>query len=148
MPERLKNDQIIQTSGSSFFMVSNIKSKTGAVSLIDVGSFGLVKNTYETIFEFLQANNTTAKEIDIVLYAFSDESKLNELQNIFAPGKIVDYQKLSGTYYTNAAFAMHYAIDILSHQPHPIFADVKNVLVYKKIIPENLGLILLGTKNE
>ena len=148
MPERLKNDQIIQTSGSSFFMVSNIKSKTGAVSLIDVGSFGLVKNTHEATFEFLQANNTTAKEIGIVLYALSDESKLNELKTIFAPGKIVDYQKMSGTYYTNSAFAMHHAIDILSHQPHPLFADVNTVLVYNNLIPENLGLILLSTKNE
>jgi len=148
MRARLKDDKILETSGASFFIVSNTKSKTGAVNLIDAGSFGLVKNTYETAVEFLQANNTTAHEIDIVLYALSGKSSLNELKSVFGAEKLFDYQEITGTYYTNSAFAMHYAIDILSNQPHPIFAEVKTVLVYNNLIPENLGLILLGTKNE
>ena len=148
MRARLKNDNIIQTCGASFFMVSNVKNKIGAVSLIDVGSFGLVKNILEATFEFLNDNNTTAREIDIVLYALNDENKLHELKSVFGAESLFDYQQVAGTYYTNSAFAMHYAIDILSNQPHPICKEVKTILVYNNLIPENLGLILLRKENE
>jgi len=148
MRARLNNDNILETSGASFFILSNIKNKTSEVNLIDVRSFGLVKNSYETSVNFLDANHTTAKEIDIVLYAINEESKLNGLKSVFAAEKLFDYQEIAGTYYTNSAFAMHYAIDILSNQPHPIFGEVKTILVYNNLIPENLGLILIGIKNE
>ena len=147
MPLRLKNDKIIQTSGASFFLVSGIKSQNEKVSVIDVGSFGLVKNTDETISRFLDGNKMNVQELDLVLYAISDENKLNELNSLFGQSRLFDYQQASGTYYTNSAFALHYAIDILSNQPHPIFGNATNVLVYNNLIPENLGLILLSTKN-
>lgn len=146
MKARLKNDKFVLTSGASFFIVSGTKKEI-AIRLVDVGSFGLVKNSSETLQMFLKANHTTAQEIDLVLFASSDERKMSELENIFGPDKLIDYQKITGTYYTNSAFAMHYSMDILSNEPHPIFGEkVKTVLVYNNLIPGNLGLILL-TKN-
>jgi len=148
MRERLKNDKVLLTSGASFFILSNIRRQGNAINLIDVGSFGLIKNTLDTTLNFLKANNTTDLEIDMVLYAMSEKSKLNELTSFFGAERLFDYQEITGTYYTNSAFAMNYAVDILSNRPHPIFGEVKTVLVYNNLIPENLGLILLGTKNE
>jgi len=148
MRERLKNDEVLLTSGASFFILSNIRPQGNAINLIDVGSFGLIKNTLETTLNFLKANNTTDLEIDMVLYAMSEKSKLNELTSFFGAERLFDYQTVTGTYYTNSAFAMNYAVDILSNRPHPIFGEVKTVLVYNNLIPENLGLILLRTKNE
>jgi len=66
---------------------------------------------------------------------------------IFGHRKILDYQKISGTYYTNSAFAMHYGIDVLLQKAHPAIGDrINNILVCNNLIPENLGLILLDNK--
>jgi hypothetical protein len=149
MRARLKNSKIVLTSGASFFILSREKKKTNSVSLVDVGSFGLIDNAAEPTQNFLDANHLSPDEISLVLFAFSDESKLNELKLIFGVEKLVDYQKITGTYYSASAFAMHYAIDILFTKEQPGFGNgVKNILVYNNLIPENLGLILLKTKNE
>jgi 3-oxoacyl-[acyl-carrier-protein] synthase II len=147
MRARLRNDQIRLTSGASFFLVSNINNEFGAVNMIDVGSFGLVKNSHQSMLSFLESNKTNLKELDLVLYSISDENRLNDLRSVFGDDRLFDYQQVAGTYYTNAAFAMHYAIDILCKQPHPIFGEIKTVLVYNNLIPENLGLVLLEKKN-
>ena len=148
MRERLKNDQIRLTSGASFFIVSSTETENSFVNMIDVGSFGLVKNSHESMLSFLESNKTNPHEVDLILYAISDENKLHDLKTAFGDERLFDYQQVAGTYYTNSAFAMHYAIDILSNQPHPIFGKRKTVLVYNNLIPENLGLILLRSKNE
>ena len=148
MEARLNNEKIIQTSGASFFIVSNNNSKEHSVSIIDVGSFGLIKNQIEATFKFMHDNNTNPVEIDLVLYAINEENNIKELKSLFGDSKLFDYQQITGTYYTNSAFALHFAMDILSNQLHPIFGKIKTVLVYNNLIPENLGLILLETKNE
>jgi hypothetical protein len=149
MRARLKNENILLTCGASFFIISDQSDKPNAVRLVDVSSFGLIENANETTMTFLNANNITSNEIDLVLYASSDEEKLNELKTIFETDKLWNYQNITGTYYTSPAFAMHYAIDFLSNGVHPVPGKkVKTILVYNNLIPENLGLILLKTKNE
>jgi len=148
MRERLKNDKIRLTSGASFFIVSNRDTEKSAVNIVDAGSFGLVKNSEELMLSFLKNNRMNLQELDLVLYAISDQNKLHYLKTAFGYERLFDYQQVAGTYYTNSAFAMHYAIDILTNQPHPIFGKRKTVLVYNNLIPENLGLILLRSKNE
>ncbi|MDQ6844188.1 MAG: hypothetical protein M3Z92_07540, partial [Bacteroidota bacterium] len=84
-----------------------------------------------------------------VLYANSEQKKTEELKILFGPGKIFDYQKIAGTWLTNAAFALDYGIDILSHGKHPVFGEgIRKVLVCNNLIPENLGLILLDNKSD
>lgn len=149
MRERLKNEEMLLTCGASFFILSNKKHEKSAINLVNVGSFGLMKNTNEITKNFLRENNSSPNEIDLVLFAISEEKKLNELKLLFDAGKLFDYQKITGTYYTNSAFAMHYAIDILFSNRNPFFnGEIKNILVYNNLISENLGLILLSTGNE
>jgi hypothetical protein len=112
-----------------------------------VGSFGLIDDSSRIIKEFLDTNNLSTKEIDLVLYSSSDQKKMEGLKILFGDSQLFDYQKITGTYFTNSAFAMHYGIDILSHRKHPVFGEgLSKILVCNNLIPENLGLILLDNK--
>jgi len=145
MKERLGNDRVHLTGGASFFILSDKKSGSSAVRLADVGSFGLIKDRHETITRFLEANGLSPEKIDLVLYSTVNEKDTAVLEGLFDPQKIFDYQTITGTYYTNAAFAMHFGIDILTNVPHPVFRGVTNhILVCNNLISENLGLILLS----
>ncbi|CAN5174917.1 beta-ketoacyl synthase chain length factor [soil metagenome] len=149
MKERLKDENIHLTCGASFFILSNEKGNPDPVKLADVGSFGLIDDSPSAIGDFLDSNNLSTGEIDLVLYSNSDPKRTEELKIIFGPGKIFDYQKITGTYFTNSAFAMNYGIDILSHKKHPVFGEaISKVLVCNNLIPENLGLILLDNKSD
>jgi 3-oxoacyl-[acyl-carrier-protein] synthase II len=147
MRARLNDERIHLSCGASFFILSNEKVNPASINLVDVGSFGLIDDSSCIITEFLDSNNLSTEEIDLVLYSNSDQEKTEELKIIFGHNKIFDYQKISGTYFTNSAFAMNYGIDILSHRKHPVFGDGLNrVLVCNNVIPENLGLIILDNK--
>ncbi|MEO7044942.1 MAG: beta-ketoacyl synthase chain length factor [Ferruginibacter sp.] len=149
MKERLQDENIHLVCGASFFILSSKKNNTYSVKLADVESFGLTDDPTSVINKFLASNNLSAAQIDLVLYATIDQRKTAELNIIFGPGKIFDYQKITGTYFTNSAFAMNYGIDILSHKKHPVFGEaISKILVCNNLIPENLGLILLDNKSE
>jgi 3-oxoacyl-[acyl-carrier-protein] synthase II len=140
---RLNNDSLLLTSGASFFVVSSLKS-SHTVRVLDVATFGLVKDTSDILKNFLKTNNLSVNDINLVLFASNDQ--LNGQRLSFPPGKLFDYQQVAGTYYTNSAFALHYAFDILTVNPHPIFGDVKTILIYNNLLPENLGLMLLTSE--
>ena len=149
MKERLQDEKIHLTGGASFFILSTEKKNTMPANLVDVGSFGLIEDSPGIIKKFLHSNYVSAEEIDLVLYSNSGKMKTDELESIFGLRKIVNYQKITGTYYTNAAFAMNYGIDILSYKNHPVFGEgINNILVCNNLIPENLGLILLNNKSD
>lgn len=145
MKERLKAEKLELSSGASFFILSDEFCIGATVNLIDVGSFGLVDDMTQAINQFFYLNRILIEDVDLVLYCSSDKKKTGELQTIFEHTKMFDYQKITGTYYTNSAFALSYAIDILSHKTHSVFGNnIKNILVCNNMIPENLGLILLN----
>jgi len=149
MRARLNDEKVHLSFGASFFILSNKKNDSASVNLVDAGSFGLIDDSSEIIREFLDSNNLSTEEIDLVLYSNSDQKKTEELKTIFGDRKIFDYQKITGTYFTNAAFAMNYGIDILLHKNHPIFGErISKILVCNNLIPENLGLILLDIKSD
>jgi hypothetical protein len=149
MKARLNNEDACLTFGSSFFILSAEKNNTARVHLADLGSFGLINDTSGIIIDFLDSNNLLPGEIDLVLYSNSEQKKTDNLKTMFGFEKVFDYQKLSGTYYTNSAFAMHFAVDILSQKLHPVFGEgINKILVCNNLIPENLGLILLENKSD
>jgi hypothetical protein len=149
MKEKLKDENLLLSCGSSFFILSNKKANETAIDLVDVASFGLIDDPIGKITGFLNSNNLAAEEIDLILYANNGQKQTEELKTIFGQKKIFDYQKITGTYYTNSAFAMNYGIDILSHKDHPVFGEgINRILVCNNLIPENLGLILLENKSE
>jgi 3-oxoacyl-[acyl-carrier-protein] synthase II len=149
MRARLDDETILTSCGASFFILSNKKSRAADIRLVDVGSIGLVDEPNGVIAEFMASNQVSPEEIDLILYSNSDQMITDELKKIFGQKKMFNFQKISGTYFTNSAFAMHYGIDILSHKQHPIFGEqIKKVLVCNNVIPENLGLILLENNND
>ena len=149
MKARLNDEKIHLTCGASFFILSKEKVNPVSINLVDAGSFGLIDNTSKIIMEFLDINNLSAKEIDLVLYSVTDQKRTEELKIIFGQRKLVDYQKTCGTYFTNAAFAMHYGIDILLHKSNSVSGEgISKILVCNNLIPENLGLILLDNKSD
>jgi hypothetical protein len=143
---RLQCEQLHLACGASFFVLSNEKHHSNAAKLVDVGSFGLIDGTTDCIGRFLASNDLSAESIDFVLFAANEQQKMNELKLLFPRDRLFDYQKLTGTYYTNSAFAMHYGIDLLLNKTNGTEADVRSVLICNNVIPENLGLILLSIK--
>ncbi len=142
--ERLHNQDVILTCGASFFILSSHASKTNPIKLVDVKSLGLVENVKLKVLQLLKANDWLAKDIDLILYASSHQTTKKELSELFEVGQLFDYQRVSGLYFTNSAFALNYATDILSRGKHPVEAkSVKKILICNNIIPENLGLMLL-----
>ena len=144
MKARLMDEQLLPASGASFFILSVEKGGPGVVRLLDVGSFGLIHSIKEHIEQFLLSKGLSAGSIDQVLYAVNNKERMDELRLLFKQEQLFDYQKITGTYYTNPAFAMHYAIDSLSHGTDSALTKNKNILVCNNVIPENLGLILLA----
>ena len=144
MTARLETMDINFVCGASFFTISAENTTAQSINLVDVGSFGLVPSIADSIADFLQSNTQTAADIDLVLYAHSHPKTVQVLEAIFDSRKLFDYQIISGTYFTNSAFAMHYSIDVLQQENHPLFGQkINKVLICNNLIPENLGLILL-----
>ncbi len=143
---RLKTIDAHASCGASFFVLSVEKPGTSPpVRLVDVGSFGLIgADLSPYVREFLQANQLAPDQIDLVLYAGTNPATEDALRRIFAEPVLLDYQAFSGVYYTNSAFALHYAVDLLTGDRH---TPIGNVLICNNLIPENLGLLLIDTKN-
>ena len=141
---RLNNQNLHLGCGASFFILSAENNDSPSINLVDVGSFGLIDEEVEVITDFLDLNNLSANEVDLVLYSSSNQNTLEALNAVFCHSELFDYQQISGTYFTNSAFAMHYGIDILL-QGKPTFLGkkIRRVLICNNLIPENLGLILI-----
>ncbi|MCB9314946.1 MAG: beta-ketoacyl synthase chain length factor [Lewinellaceae bacterium] len=143
---RLKTMDAHATCGASFFVLSAEKPDASPpVRLVDVGSFGLIGDDLSPyVREFLQANQLTPDQIDLVLYAGTNPATERALRRMFDGPVLLDYQVFSGVYYTNPAFALHYAVDLLTGERPP---PVGNILICNNLIPENLGLLLIDTEN-
>jgi hypothetical protein len=145
MDARLNSNDIHHTFGASFFIISTTKPNTPpSIKLIEVGSFGLMIDPIQSINDFLNSNELSVKDIDLVLYSNSHQNTLLELSKFFKETKLFDIQKISGTYFTNSAFAMHFGVDVLLQKEHAFFGqNIKRVLICNNLISENLGLIFL-----
>jgi 3-oxoacyl-[acyl-carrier-protein] synthase II len=143
--DRLQAPVAHTTYGSSFFVLcNNIDAKEACVELIDVLSVGLIDDYAQAIHQFLATNNMTNHDIDLVLFSNSHTEILDELEIIFGENKMKDYQQYVGSYYTNSAFALHLAMDILQTTTEP---KVTTILICNNLIANNLGLQLVK-KNE
>jgi hypothetical protein len=145
LPVRLNLESIIEGAGATFFILSSAMAGNESINLVDVGTYGLIKEISPHINDFLRSNSRLAEEIDLVLFSNSHLQTINELDFIFGSSKIFDYQTISGTWFTNSAFAMNYGVDILQQGSHPLSGKkkVNKLMICNNLVPENLGLILL-----
>ena len=144
MKARLNDENLHLTCGASFFILSDEDGGNDAIKLVDVESFGLTREPFADIKNFLGDHHLMAADIDLVLYSNSEEVKTIELVEYFGADKILNYQEFTGTYYTSSAMAMHYAIDKLQYGHLEKGKEKNHVLICNNLIPENLGLILLS----
>jgi len=147
MNARLNSSNIHSACGASFFILSTKKKDVESIRLVDVESFGFIDDLTETINAFLKSNDISASDIDLLLYSCTQQKTIDVLSELFNLNKLFDYQKISGTYFTNSAFAMHYGIDRLIQAKFPLSGErQRRILICNNSIPENLGLILMDTK--
>ena len=146
MKGRLNRKDLFLTAGASFFLLSGEAGESESIKVKDVRSFGLSTHPFKDLEWFLESNSLSIGDIDLVLYENTNENMSTELEGFFGKEKLVDYLQYAGTYYTSSAFAMHLAEDMLM-QEMVDGKELKRILVWNNLVPENLGLILLE-KNE
>ena len=144
LPANLGIEPFPCTYGASFFVLSAEMQGQECAKLIDAVSLGQTHELQGAIIDFLGSNHLSSHEIDLVLYSSSNQHALPVLDSLFGDQKLVDFQKLSGVYFTNSAFAMHYGFDILVHGHD---SNIKCILVCNNLLPENIGLILLARQD-
>jgi hypothetical protein len=137
--EKLGFKNLHLTSGASFFILSRISSENTIAKIIDVATYALAESFSDVLGTFLNQNSINIQEIDLVLFSCLNEQDKEELKSLFPETKIFDYLKYIGTYFTNSAFAMHYAIDSLKHHE----GKIKKVLICNHLHKNHIGLTLV-----
>ena len=126
------------TSGASFFMLSNNRSKTSKAKVIDCYTVGLnTANPKDIIEEFLIRNNTSLKAIDLVLASSYGTDSNDEIKSLFDSAEVTNIEQYTGYHLTTTAFGMHLGAEMLHQQ------SVKQVLIYNTLNNSNIGLTLL-----
>ena len=127
------------TSGASFFMISNDKTDTSKARLVDSYTIGLnTSDPKEIIKQFLEQNNTTFNNIDLVLSNSFGSVKTQEIDKLFDTIKVTPVEQYTGYHLTNAAFSTHLAAETLNQD-----SSIKKILIYNTLNNSNIGLTLL-----
>ena len=145
MHERLGDAGLQLACGASFFMLSSKPVEVKSIKLQAVTNIGLNTGSKKlSILKFLEGNNLDPNDIDLVLYAQSKDCIFADLRSAFGATELLDYQALSGVFFTNSAFAMHYGLDLLQSQTAASpDGMVSRIFICNNLVPENLGLILI-----
>ncbi len=154
-----KPGQVIVGEGAAYFLLTAKEHPDNYAKFADVGTFYKPGNTdiseYK-IREFLQKNNLTIADIDLVILGQQDEAGDVNFRNlktgIFRESSLARYKHLCGEYYTSSAFAAWMGANVLKQQviPDTIMLTekpsfpVKNILFYNHFRNINHSLILLS----
>ncbi|MFZ9388910.1 MAG: beta-ketoacyl synthase chain length factor [Chitinophagaceae bacterium] len=111
MRRRIGKDPLHITCGASFFILSGNQS-SNAIKLSGVRSYSLVESISHTIRNFLDSQNLSDENMDKVIFISAHEKTGEELKTIFGEEKLIDLLPLTGAWFTNAAFALHFAMDL------------------------------------
>lgn len=137
------------TSGASFFMIAKNKNVNVNIGIKAIAVFNGAVFLNKSITEFLSEHEMKSESIDMVLYSTHNSEGKEILKTIFEKSALLDYQQYCGTYFTNSAFAVHLAVDILEQkngisemttdQPE----NIKCILVCNNLSETSLGLTLV-----
>jgi len=127
------------TSGSSFFMLTKNRNENAIAKIIDVGTYAFLESSEEAIRTFVNQNSINIRDIDLVLFSSLDKQDEEEMKSLFPGNKTIDYLKYAGTYFTNSAFALHYAIDVLRQKQN----EIKRILICNHLHKNHIGLTLV-----
>ena len=135
------------TTGASFFMLSDSKNSNSKAKLIDTFTTALNSVPSKEIVEsFLSTNNLNISDIDLVLFNSNGTIGINSLQGDFKTTLISPYEQYCGYYFSNSAFGMHLATQILSNNNSSFIkteTPINRILLYNTFNDKNIGLTLL-----
>jgi 3-oxoacyl-(acyl-carrier-protein) synthase len=144
--------------GAMFFMLSSERNEKSYAAVRDVKTFFRpegINEIEEQIRSFLQRNNLSANDIDLVLAGYNGDPEfdtiyLNLENSLFEKTAVGWFKHLTGDYDTASAFALTLAAKIISGEQIPEVilkkGSVKNpktVLIYNQFRNVNHSLILL-----
>lgn len=114
------------TSGASFFVLGTKKTSVKVIDCaVEFGSHSIA----DSIDQFLSKNNSSTKEIDLVLFAEPIELNVKES---------INYQDYTGLHYSSSAFAFHIGHDFLTTTRSNL------VLIVNNQSKNRLGLTLIA----
>ena len=127
------------TSGASFFMLSKNKSDKTTTGISASATYGGISSVDKAIDSFCVENGIKPASIDMILYSAMDDRLINTLRNYFKSTVLVDFQKYCGIYFSNSAFGVQLAADMLEQKK----TNIKKILVCNNLHSSNLGLTLI-----
>ncbi|MBL4594307.1 MAG: beta-ketoacyl synthase chain length factor [Flavobacteriales bacterium] len=126
------------TSSASFFMLSNNKTETSKAKLVDSYTVGLnTSDSKKIINEFLERNNTSLADVDLVLSNSYGTVSDSEIKNLFDSIEVIPVEQHTGYHLTTAAFGMHLATEMINQK------SGNQILIYNTLNNSNIGLTLL-----
>jgi 3-oxoacyl-(acyl-carrier-protein) synthase len=155
----IKPGQVIAGEGAAYFLITKKVHPDNYAKFADVGTFYKPVNTKvieNKIREFLQKNDMTIPDIDLVILGQQDEDGdiiFRHLKNgFFGESILARYKHICGEYYTSSAFAAWMGANILKRQVIPeealltgkLSKPVRNILIYNHFRNIQHSMILLS----
>ncbi|MCE7062093.1 beta-ketoacyl synthase chain length factor [Dyadobacter sp. CY343] len=131
------------TSGASFFIISKEKRHDTVARIADCEPVAFAQDPVAKLTRFLDTNSLEISDLNRVVYAVPGNANAGKYKTIWReagldPEKCINYLSLSGVYPTASAFALNYAVDLISQD-----RSLKNILIFNALRKENLGLTLV-----
>ncbi len=136
---KLGFENLHMTSAASFFILSKSNNEKAIAKIIDCGSYAFAESFADAINSFLAQTKIKKDEIDLILFSSLDAQSEKEIKTLFPESETLDYLKYSGTYFTNSAFALHFAIDSFKHHHD----KPKRILICNHLHKNHIGIILV-----
>lgn len=135
---------VVQGEGSSFFVLSNVKSDKNIAELKAVSikhNLSLNESIIQSLKEFLASNDMTLDQIDVFVSGRTNNAKSSEkcayIAQHLPQSIVVEYKHLIGEYDTASAFGLWLGTRIVSKKKIPAICGaspqqngMKNVLIY------------------
>ncbi|MGO2358679.1 MAG: beta-ketoacyl synthase chain length factor [Mesonia sp.] len=153
-----KSPGSIQGEGASFFVTSAQKSDSCYASVKDIQLYNQLKEEEleSTIHSFLERNNSTLEEIDVVVLGNNGDVNYDKYYHILQEGVFkktaqVYYKHLVGEFYTSSGFGFWLACKTLKLQEIPPVCrlnecqpqKITKILLYNQYRGKDHSLILL-----
>lgn len=132
--------------GAAFFALSTKKETNSYAEVLDLLLFNAFKeDEFKTIETFLEKNNLTFNDLDIVFYGVnadaSQQGFYKKMEAIFNNTAQAYYQHISGGYDTVSAYGLKIAAEIIQKQLYP------KKVQYNDIQPKKIEKVLLINQN-
>jgi len=159
-----KSKGTIAGEGSAFFLLEDHPTKKTYAGIKSVYTFSNPRNnatTKEIIEAFLERENLSMKEIDLVILGLNGDAGFDSvyydlMTTLFSENKQVSYKHLCGEYHTSSAFALWISSMIIRHQKIPEIINlnrkpvkgINNILIYNQYRNVNHSLMLVTGFNK